>query len=424
MVFRLAPQPFARLLKTALATAFLLAPTVVQAGVKDEPAAASAPDRARASLNRRVFDAVWNEVRRDYYDPALKGVDWRQARAELRPRALAATSERELYAVVNDLLERLDDDHASAAGPAAVRRNDSLRHRRAVIGIRMSEGDDGRYRIESVRPGSAAEAAGISTGWALESIDGQAWGPEVDVVDGRPLSVRLTDEAGAVRELTVVPRDMDPQPTFVADRSRPGVLVLRVERFEPGLGRWMGEQLRDLPAETDVVLDLRANPGGLLMEADAALSCFMPADHEWARRIGRSGRAVALRIKPACGDLDAPVPNDVAVLIDDLSRSAAELTPAALQEARRAILVGELTAGAVLIARDTRLPDGGRLTLSRADFVTTGGVRLEKRGVSPDLVVAATAHDTDKDAALELAIRALDRDVSTARVLSVATAAF
>ncbi len=423
MVSRSAHRPFARLVKTALVAAILLASTGARAGVIDEPAAA-APDRARAALNRRVFDAVWNEVRRDYYDPALKGVDWRQARAELRPLALAATSERELYAVINDLLDRLDDDHASAAGPAVVRRNDSLRHRRAVIGIRMSEGDDGRYRIESVRPGSAAEAAGIVAGWALESVDGQAWGPEIDVVHDRPLSVRLTDEAGGLRELTVVPRDMDPQPPFMVDRSRPGVLVLRVAGFESGLGRWMGDQLRDLPRETDVVLDLRANPGGLLMEADAALSCFMPADHEWARRVGRSGRAVALRIKPACGDLQVPVTNDVAVLIDDRSRSAAELTPAALQEARRAIVVGEPTAGAVLIARDTRLPDGGRLTLSRADFVTTGGVRLEKRGVSPDLMVEMAGADSSADPALELAIRAMNREVPTTRTLSVTTAAF
>ena len=423
MLFRPARLTLMRVVEAVAAASILLAPGVASATSGDEPAAATTPDRARAALNRRVFDAVWNEVRRDYFDPGLKGVDWRQARAELRPRALAATSERELYTVINDLLDRLDDDHASAHAPAVVRRQDSLRQRRAVIGIRMSEGDDGRYRIESVRPGSAAEAAGIPTGWTLESVNGQPWGPEVDVIDGHPLQVRLMDQTGSPRDVTVVPRDMDPQPPFTADRSRPGVLVLRIEGFEPGLGRWMGEQLRGIPPETDVVLDLRANPGGLLMEADAALSCFMPANHEWARRIGRSGRAIALRIKPACGDLDQPIANDVAVLVDDLSRSAAELTPAALQESRRAIVVGEPTAGAVLIARDTRLPDGGRLTLSRADFVTTGGVRLEKRGVSPDLAITVTA-DTSGDPALDLAVRALSREAPIARALSVTTAAF
>jgi carboxyl-terminal processing protease len=110
-----------------------------------------------------------------------------------------------------------------------------------------------------------------------------------------------------------------------------------------------------------------------------------------------------------CGALDGPVVNDVAVLVDEQSRSAAELTPAALQEARRALVVGAPTAGAVLISQETRLPDGGRLTLSRADFVTSGGVRLEKRGVTPDILAAAPGPDAPggRDPALEAAIAAL-----------------
>ena len=99
----------------------------------------------------------------------------------------------------------------------------------------------------------------------------------------------------------------------------------------------------------------------------------------------------------------------MAVLVDANSRSAAELTPAALQEARRAVVVGAPTAGAVLISQETRLPDGGRLSLSRADFVTSGGVRLEKRGVTPDLSAPLTLEDrrAGRDPGLEAAVAAL-----------------
>lgn len=186
---------------------------------------------------------------------------------------------------------------------------------------------------------------------------------------------------------------MDPAPAFVADRSRPGVLVLTVDGFEAGLGRWMGEQLAGLSPETDVIIDLRGNSGGRLAEADAVLSCFLPRDRLWAARTGRSGRPQEMRTAGGCGDLDQPVANDVAVLVDANSRSAAELTPAALQEARRAVVVGTATAGAVLISQETRLPDGGRLSLSRADFTTSGGVRLEKRGVTPDVFAPQTSAD-------------------------------
>src|SRR5690606_25881560 len=124
--------------------------------------------------------------------------------------------------------------------------------------------------------------------------------------------------------------------------------------------------------------------------------------------------------------LTEPASNPVAVVLDGQSRSAAELTPAALQEAGRALVVGERTAGSVLIAQDTPLPDGGRLTLSRADFVTSGGVRLEKRGVEPDLLAS---HDEDRpdgvDPVLEAALAALaanDNDAAARSGFSASSA--
>ncbi|MDP3371009.1 MAG: S41 family peptidase, partial [Brevundimonas sp.] len=256
---------------------------------------------------------------------------------------------------------------------------------------------------------SPAAEAGVAVGWRLNTGAGALWTPEQDIAEGRAVTLSLIDDEGAARPLTLTPRMMEPTPAFVADRSRPGVLVLTVDGFEQGLGRWMGEQLVGLSPETDVVIDLRGNPGGRLAEADAVLSCFLPRDQPWAARTGRSGRRVELRTAGGCGDLDAPVGNDVAVLVDANSRSAAELTPAALQEARRAVVIGAPTAGAVLISQETSLPDGGRLSLSRADFVTAGGVRLEKRGVTPDVTAPLTPEDqrAGRDPGLEAALAAL-----------------
>ncbi len=376
--------------------------------VADAPAT---PDRERARMNARVFDAVWDTVRRRYYDPRLHGVDWRAARATYRPQAQAALDDRALYRTIGLMLDLLDDDHAGAVSPAQARRQDAARTRRAIMGVVLARVDADNWRIEDIREGSPAEEAGIQIGWTLQSIDGEAWGVDFDVEEGRPTRLAFLDEVGQSRELTLVPRVMDPLPAFSVDASRPGAVVLRVEGFEAGLGRWLGDRLAEIPAETDVILDLRGNPGGLLLEADAALSCFLPASQPWATRIARGGRPLTLTIMPGCGGLEGPVANDVALLVDGSSRSAAELTPAALQEAGRALVVGEHTAGSVLISQDTVLPDGGRLTLSRADYITSGGVRLEKRGVAPDIVVARTVEDrrSGRDPVLEAAIEALNR---------------
>ncbi|MET3779804.1 carboxyl-terminal processing protease [Brevundimonas sp. 1080] len=371
---------------------------------------ATAPSRDRARLNQRVFDRVWSEVRRGYYDPTLHGVDWNAARATFRPQALAASDERGLYRVINAMLDLLDDGHAAASPPAAVRRQEAQFARRAVMGLTLMRGetpDD--WTVERVRPGSPAEAAGVQMGWALNSVDGKPWGPDVETYDGVPVQLVLTDDAGQRREIALTPRVMEAIEPFTADKSRPGVLVLRVEQFDKGLGAWMGSELEGLPPDVDVVLDLRGNPGGRLMEAESVLTCFLPRDQVWATRTGRSGRPVVLRAAGDCGDRRDPLANDVAVLVDQGSRSAAELTPAALQEARRGIVVGEKTGGSVLIAQETNLPDGGRLTLSRADFVTSGGIRLEKRGVTPDIAAPRTVAQrrAGDDPTLEAAIAAL-----------------
>lgn len=375
-----------------------------------DSAAAIGPDRERARMNQRVFDRVWTEVRSQYYDPDLHGVDWNAARRTWRPIALNAPDDRILYRAIGDMLDLLDDDHAGASPPAVARRQDTLRQRRAAIGVSLRPDPSGEaWVIEQVRPGSPAAEAGIAEGWRLITGEGAPWTPEQDIAEGQAVTLALVDDEGVPRTLTLTPRMMDPAPAFVADRSRPGVLVLTVDGFEAGLGRWMGEQLAGLAPETDVVIDLRGNPGGRLMEADAVLSCFLPRDRLWAARTGRSGRRVELRTGGGCGDLAGPVGNEVAVLVDANSRSAAELTPAALQEARRAVVVGAPTAGAVLISQETRLPDGGRLSLSRADFVTSGGVRLEKRGVTPDLSAPLTLEDrrAGRDPGLEAAVAAL-----------------
>lgn len=405
-----------RRLALTLASFGLLTVGPVHARENPEPpagvalASVAAPDVERARLNQKVFDQVWNEVRRDYYDPTIHGLDWRAVRETYRPQALTATTDGALYRVLNRMLDLLDDDHAGVAPPAVARRQDLLRERHPVMGVTLyPEGDD-IYRIERVRAGSPAEDAGIQVGWRLLPDD-NSWSPDLVVVEGQAIALRFVDAAGDPHDVTVIPREMDGLPAFVADRSRPDVLVLRIEGFEPGLGRWMGEQLAGLPADTDVVLDLRANPGGLLVEADAVLSCFLPERLAWATRTSRSGRASTLRVQQACGTLAAPALNPLAVLVDKSSRSAAELTPAALQEAGRAVIVGEKTAGAVLISLETELPDGGRLTLSRADFITRGGVRLEKRGVAPDVAVV----EAEEPASTGSADMALDAALATLR---------
>ena len=84
-----------------MSLALVAAPTfAADPGVREVAAVAvpvqTGPDRERARMNQRVFDRVWSEVRSQYYDPDLHGVDWAAARRTWRPAAIAAPDDRTL----------------------------------------------------------------------------------------------------------------------------------------------------------------------------------------------------------------------------------------------------------------------------------------------------------------------------------------
>jgi len=427
---RLLAQGLAMFLALAAGGLAVDAAHAMQAEAAPQAAASQAiadatPDAARVALNGRVFDRVWGLIRDQYYDPQTQGVDWAAARETYRPQALAAPDERALYRVLQSMLGLLNDHHASAQSPAMARNEDNARKSRVVLGLSLMLEADRGWRILSVRKDSAAEKAGLTPGWWLKSINGRDWEPGGDLVEGQPVDLVLVDEQDQARHVMVTPGIMPPVPLFSLDRTRPGVTVLTITRFENGLGRWMGEALAQTPADDLVVLDLRGNPGGQLSEAEALLSCFLPRNTAWGGRTLRSGRYATMATRRPCGDLRSSVGNPLAVLVDRASGSAAELTPAALSEARRAIIVGKRTAGSVLISQKYGLPDGGRMSVSRQDFVTIGGVRLEKHGVTPDIEAETTYDDrrAGREPTLDAAISALRAEAARSTQASAAAKA-
>lgn len=396
-----------RLRPTLIALGFFVA-----AGGAAGCASTHSPDTpaGREALNARVFDTVWRDTQRRYYDPGLHGVDWQVSRETYRPLALAAPDATGLYAVLRDMLGDLKDQHANAQSPASVINRELTRQRRAVLGLSLTPEDDGVWTIEDVREGSVADEARLQRGWRLVAMDGEPWRPDLLLTDGMPVALTLRDEAGGVRDLTLTPRTMDPLPLFTVSWLDHQTAVLRIEGFEPGLGAWMGQTLAQLPEEADLILDLRGNPGGRLAEAESLLACFLPRGQAWAVQRFRGQQPETLTVSSGCGEISEPYQNDLVVLVGPGSRSAAELTPAALQEAGRAVVVGEQTPGVVLISQEFRLPDEGKLSLSRADFTTTGRVRLEGRGVTPDIAAPISLDDrrAGRDPGMVAARRALD----------------
>ena len=160
-------------------------------------------------------------------------------------------------------------------------------------------------------------------------------------------------------------------------------MLISISEFTRGTARSMRSALAASGAErSGVILDLRGNPGGLLVEATDVAGAFL------------NGGTVVEFFKPgkspevfnAIGDGDSKTP--LVVLIDRGTASAAEIVAAALQDRNRAVIVGERTFGKAAVQDLTELSNGAAIELTIGYYLTPNGKRLEGKGLDPDILVS------------------------------------
>lgn len=156
---------------------------------------------------------------------------------------------------------------------------------------------------------------------------------------------------------------------------------------------------KDTPAELDsalkqlkesgmdsVILDLRTNPGGLLDVAVKVADRFIPAGKVVVSTKGRIA-AQNMEFKSANGAKYLDVP--LVVLVNEGSASASEIVAGALQDYKRAVIVGKKTFGKGSVQSVLPLSDGSALKLTTSKYFTPLGRTIHNQGVIPDIVVDA-----------------------------------
>jgi carboxyl-terminal processing protease len=280
------------------------------------------------------------------------------------------------------------------------------------LGIEVTQ-EDGYVKVVTPIDGTPADKAGIQTGDFITQVDGVTvlgltMDAAVDLMRG-PIGSEVV--ITVVREGVADPFDVSIiretiKVAAVKGRLVGDTVVLRISSFSDQTYSGLQAELKKAVEEAGgadkvngFVLDLRNNPGGLLTQAIDVSDAFLEEGEIVSTR-GRNPQDNE-RFNSQPGDLAGGKP--VVVLINGGSASASEIVAGALQDHRRAIVVGTKSFGKGSVQTIIPVRGDGAMRLTTARYYTPSGRSIQALGVMPDIVVNQPPFDPEKAAADEAA---------------------
>lgn len=330
----------------------------------------------------------------DDFDPE----DWGEVTSDVLSEATQdsakikeAPPEKVYEAMFSGVVGKLDQ-FSRYAGARSARENRAARDGFGGIGVRISVEDD-QVRVISVMHYTPAERMGLKTDDIILEIDGESTKGlnQQDVVD------RLRGPVESTVEITIKRlEEPDPfvvsitrahvVPETVSYRREDDVAYFRIYSFNSETAESLKRAVEDAEQEIGprlkgLILDLRDNPGGLLNQSVAVSNLFLTE----GRVVSTHGRHPdSHQFFEASGE-DITEGKPIVVLVDGDSASAAEIVAAALQDNRRAVVVGSNTYGKGTVQTVLPLPNQGEITLTWARFHAPSGYTLHHLGVLPSV---------------------------------------
>lgn len=250
--------------------------------------------------------------------------------------------------------------------------------------------------VDEVVPGSPATAAGIAVDDRVVTVDGTAtigddakderyWDEKLRGSPGSRVTVQVTRPGWPTPRSFELVRAQVKVPSVSAEPMAPGIGYLAIRRFQEATGADAADALRGLVAAHAgevILLDLRTDSGGLIDQAMAVADEFL----DDGLIVTIRGRTAAVEVHKAHrGGL--AVGAKVIALVNAETASAAEILAGALQDHRRATVLGMKTYGKGVIQTYFDLDDGSGLKLTTHRYLTPAGHEVEGRGITPDIEV-------------------------------------
>jgi carboxyl-terminal processing protease len=345
------------------------------------PAFADATGNSDTYRLLTLFGDVFERVRADYVDPV---------------------PDKELVEnAINGMLTGLDP-HSNYMDAKAFRDMQvQTKGEFGGLGIEVTQ-DNGWIKVISPIDDTPASKAGIKSGDLITAINGKtvqgmALSDAVDMMRGPPNSkITLTlhrDGVDKPIEMSMLREVIKIQ--VVKDRMEPDDIgYVRLTQFTEQADSGLRKAVQQLKAESGgkmkaLILDLRNNPGGLLDQAIAVASDFVDQGEIVSTRARHADDSQRWNAKG--DDIIAGLP--LVVLINNGSASSSEIVAGALQDHRRAVLLGTRSFGKGSVQTVIPLPGNGAMRLTTARYYTPSGRSIQGLGISPDVTVHETREE-------------------------------
>ena len=392
-------QGFRRIALVALAGAGSLAAVVV---LGSDLLLGSSTAAIISDSPKEVMDEAWQIVFRDYLDTTGKYTDdkWKILRRDVLNKNYG--NKKDAYEAIRGMLTTLDDPYTRFLDPREFKEMQiDTSGELSGVGIQLSlDKDTKELIVVSPIDGSPASRADVKPKDVITQINGKSTKgmSTEDAVKlirgpvGTNVSIQLRRNKTQLVSVDLI-RDrieihaVDSRLNTTPDGSKVG--YIRLKQFNANATKDMRAAIRELETKgaQGYVLDLRSNPGGLLM-----------ASVEIARQWLDDGVIVSTKtrdgvqdIKRASGKALTKAP--VVVLVNEGSASASEILSGALQDNNRAILVGQKTFGKGLVQSVRGLSDGSGMTVTIAKYLTPSGRDIHKFGIQPNITAKLTEDD-------------------------------
>lgn len=257
-------------------------------------------------------------------------------------------------------------------------------------------GENGYIKIVSPIDDTPAERAGLLSGDLIVSIDGQSLRDTplqeaVDMMRGDPgTAINLT----IVREGENAPFDVELERAVIKVRSvrsrtlEPGYGYIRISQFQASTAETLRAQIRNMMTDNNgalsgLIVDLRNNPGGLLNAAVSVSDAFLKE----GKIVSTQGRTDGAKMSFDASPTDQVDGAPIVVLVNGGSASASEIVAGALQDHRRALVVGTKTFGKGSVQTILPVHGSGAIKLTTARYYTPHGRSIQAEGIEPDILV-------------------------------------